>query len=422
MGRIRLVSVLLVLVLLFPQSVFAVDSGTVTDSLQGKTILILGDSYSASYQLNPVYGWPHRMAELYDLTILDHAISGSTLATGENDYYPMVERCKDLEETDVDIVIVQGASNDYSRSFPIGTMEDRQEDTVLGALNLIFDTISEKYPTAQIVAFTPWVSTGTENDLGLETSDYTQAMLALCESRNILCYDASDSQESGIHMDEESFRSQYCLSSTDRWHLNEDGQALFAPVFGRWLDETLYGAALADRFSDLACADEAEKEAVSQVYEAGLMEGISDSLFAPTQAATREALALTLYRLAGSPQTEALTFSDVSPDWESYSAICWAVSQGLLETQDSFGPKRSITRGVLVSALYGYYQLKGGEVLAMTGLGRFSDQSSLPPEQRTAWGWALHENLLSASSELRPQSMVSRLQLAQALAGLLHLD
>jgi lysophospholipase L1-like esterase len=399
-----------------------VDSCTVTGSLQGKTILILGDSYSASYQLNPVYGWPSRMAQLYDLTILDHAISGSTLATGENDYYPMVERCKDLEETDVDIVIVQGSSNDYSRSFPIGTIEDRREDTVLGALNLIFDTISEKYPTAQIVAFTPWVSTGTENKLGLETSDYTQAMLELCESRNILCYNASDSQENGIHMDEESFRSRYCLSSTDRWHLNEDGQALFAPVFGRWLDETLYGAALADRFSDLACADEAEKEAVSRVYEAGLMEGVSTSLFAPTQAATREALALTLYRMAGSPAAEALEFSDVSPDRESYPAICWAVSQGILEAQDSFGPTRSITREALVSALYGYYRRNGGEVLAMAGLGRFSDQSSLSPDQTTAWGWALHEGLISASGELRPQAMVSRLQLAQALAGLLALS
>jgi lysophospholipase L1-like esterase len=414
--------VLLVLVLVFPQSVLAVDSGTVSDSLQGKTILILGDSYSASYQLNPVYGWPHRMSELYDLTILDHAISGSTLATGANDYHPMVERCKDLEETDVDIVIVQGSSNDYSRSFPIGTLEDRREDTVLGALNLIFDTISEKYPTAQIVAFTPWVSTGEENDLGLETSDYTKAMLELCESRNIPCYDASNSQENGIRMNEESFRSRYCLSAKDRWHLNEDGQALFAPVFGRWLDETLYGAALADRFSDLACADEGEKAAVSRVYEAGLMEGISDTLFAPTQAATREALAMTLYRMAGSPQAEALEFSDVSPDRESYPAICWAVSQGLLEAQDSFGPKRSVTREVLVAALYGYYRQTGGEVLAMTGLGRFSDQHSLPSDQRTAWGWALHEDLLSASDELRPQSTVSRLQLAQALAGLLALS
>jgi lysophospholipase L1-like esterase len=412
----------LLLVLVFPQNICAVDNGTVSDSLQGKTILILGDSYSASYQLNPIYGWPHLMAQLYDLTILDHAISGSTLATGKNDYYPMVERCKDLEETAVDIVIVQGSSNDYSRSFPIGTLEDRREDTVLGALNLIFDTISEKYPTAQIVAFTPWVSTGTENDLGLETSDYTRAMLELCESRSILCYDASDTQENGIHMDEESFRSKYCLSSTDRWHLNEDGQALFAPVFGRWLDETLYGATLADRFSDLVCADAAEKAAVSQVYEAGIMRGTSASLFSPTQAATREALAVTLYRLAGSPDTETMTFSDISPDSSSYSAICWAVSQGLITAESSFEPSRSVTREVLVSALYGYYLQHGGEVLALAGLGRFSDQDTLPTDQRTAWGWAMHEGLISpASNKLRPQSTVSRLQLAEALASLFNL-
>jgi hypothetical protein len=335
----------------------------------------------------------------------------------------MVERCKDLEETDVDIVIVQGSSNDYSRSFPIGTLEDRREDTVLGALNLILDTILEKYPDAQIVAFTPWVSTGTENKLGLETSDYTKAMLELCESRSILCYDASNAQENGIHMDEESFRSRYCLSSTDRWHLNEDGQALFAPVFGRWLDETLYGATLADRFSDLVCADQAEKEAVSLVYEAGIMQGTSDSLFAPTRAATREALAVTLYRMAGSPQTENLEFSDVSPDSSSYPAICWAVSQGLLEAQDSFGPKRSLTRESLVTALYAYYRLEGGEILSLAGLGRFSDQNILATDQRTAWGWALHEGLISpVSNELRPQSTVSRLQLAQALAGLLALS
>lgn len=291
----------------------------------------------------------------------------------------------------------------------------------MGALNVILDTLAEAHPEAKLLCFTPWISNGTENDLGLETTAYHDAMLALCESRNIPCYDAADTENNGIEMDQTAFRSEYCLTPTDRWHMNPKGQAMFAPIFARWLQETLYGPyEAADRFTDLIPADDVLRQAVGLLTEQGIMNGISERLFAPARAATRETLAVTLYRMAGSPESGRLEFSDVMPDQGSYPAICWAVSQGLMEGEGQFFPARSLTRQELAAAIYRYdTQIAGEEITALSGLGHYPDRDQLADSAAAAFSWALQEQLLLPENGLlRPQSAVSRGQLAQVLATL----
>ena len=61
----------------------AVDGGKWVDSLQEKTLLILGDSYCAGYGLaRREEAWPYEMASRWNMKYVDHAISGSTFAAG----------------------------------------------------------------------------------------------------------------------------------------------------------------------------------------------------------------------------------------------------------------------------------------------------------------------------------------------------
>lgn len=398
----------------------AVDGGYWKQSIQGKRLLILGDSYCAGYGLaRREDAWPYQMADTWNLTYYDHAISGSTFASGPQSSAPMVERVKEITKDRLDVIIVQGASNDWSHNIPVGELDSRDPETAMGALNVILDTLEEAHPEATLICFTPWISNGTENTLGLETTAYHDAMLSLCENRGILCYDAADDQANGVHMASQDFRTEYCLTPTDRWHMNPKGQAMFAPVFSAWLQNTLYGSVTAaDRFADLIPAEETLRDAVGTLYDKDIMYGTAENLFSPTRAATRETLAVTLYRMAGSPETEH--FSEESAN---QPAIGWAAENGILTEDEGFYPARSLTRQELATALYGYYtRIAGKEATALAGVGGYPDREQLADDAAVAFGWAMYQGFFQVEDgQLRPQALVSRGQLAEALAEFLQI-
>lgn len=424
MKQFRRIFLLLVLLEILALWGFAADGEAESgNSLSGKTMLVIGDSYSASHNLpSKELGWPSLVADDYGMELLDYAISGSSFGTGARAKAPMVERCKDIPETHADIIVIQGGSNDWSKGIPVGERDDRVTDTMLGALNLMLDYFQETYPEATIICFTPWISTGTANELGWETTRYTEAMLMLCRHRDILCYDASNTVQNDIYMNSEAFRTKYCLTPTDRWHLNAGGQTLIAKAFSRWMEENLCSVTVADRFSDLASAEYSLKVDVSRVYENGIMYGTSDTLFSPTIAASRSTLAVTLYRIARWPQISGVEIEDVSYDHDAYYAISWAVEQGILKPEDGkFYPDRALRRQELVEALHACLALWDGEVMGLQGLGQYRDKDAVAKEMVIPWGWALKSGAIKPLEDrLAPEGIVSRGQLATALVRLLE--
>lgn len=415
--------IFIAILIILPLTALAADGQeTSGESLEGKTLMILGDSYSAGHGLNASQmGWPELLAEDYAMELINWAISGSTLAAGERASNPMVYRCLELPAETVDILLIQGGSNDWARGIPLGERDQRDENTFMGALNLILDRMEEMYPEATLICFTPWVSNGATNELGLETTHYAEAMEKVCRHRNILCYDATNTVQNGIYMDSAAFRTKYCLTPNDRWHLNAGGQLLFAPAISRWLQENLCGVTTADRFYDLTGAEYNLKIHVSRVYEQGVMKGISDTLFSPGQVATRKTLAVTLYRIAGEPQVTGGSFLDVSPDSSAYDAISWAVGLGLMTSDGAFYPDRALKRQELVQAAFTLYDMVGGQVQKTQGLGSYLDREEIADPWVIPWGWALKMGILEdMEPRLAPASLVSRGQLAIALSNLME--
>ena len=150
------------------------------------------------------------------------------------------------------------------------------------------------------------------------------------------------------------------------------------------------------------------------------MGGVSDHLFAPTRTATRETLAVTLYRLAGRPSASRHPLMDVEPDTEAYRAVCWAMDHGLFLEAAAFFPEMPVSREMLSAVLLRYYtEILGYPVTALTGLGGYSDGSDVSNYAKLPMGWALCQGILTdRDGLLRPQAAVSRGQLAEALHAL----
>ena len=426
MRNLRQIAIITALCLMLYSTVFAVDSISLGEKgLSGRQFLVLGDSYTAGYGLSSMAeDWTYLMAAQYRMTQFNYSISGSTFAGGPNGNYPMVERCLTLPaDSAPDFIILQGGSNDWSHNISMGQEGDQDPATFYGALNLILDTLSEKYPRAEIVGFSPWVSDGTQNKVGLIQQDYTDAMLRIFAERGLDCYDASDTDQNGMFLNRKEFRETYCLNGGDWYHLSAGGHAMFAPIISQWLEDTLYPVSIDTRFYDLTFSSSDLHAAVLSLVDDGILSGIAPHLFFPTRATTRSDLAQALYRMEGYPEFSDHSMYDVDAADPAYPAVCWAMDAGLFSESEWFYPDSVLTREMLSTVLYRFYaDYEDGFVSATVGLGTYRDGSAVASYARIPLGWALSADILSEQNGmLKPGGAVSRGQLALSLYRLRQL-
>ena len=87
------------------------------------------------------------------------------------------------------------------------------------------------------------------------------------------------------------------------------------------------------------------------------MEGVSDTMFDIYGTMTRGMLVTVLYRMAGSPATQATTsFVDVPQDAYYAKAVAWAQANDLVNgvSEDRFDPDDEMTQQEFVTLLYRY--------------------------------------------------------------------
>ena len=85
------------------------------------------------------------------------------------------------------------------------------------------------------------------------------------------------------------------------------------------------------------------------------MKGTSATTFDPNSCATRAAMATVLYRMAGSPQvTGSNPFTDVKEGTWYTEAVNWAYENGIVKgvTEELFAPNRAITRQEAATMIY----------------------------------------------------------------------
>ena len=175
-----------------------------------------------------------------------------------------------------------------------------------------------------------------------------------------------------------------------------------------------------EAYSDLN-TDQWYHEYTDYVIRHGLMDGMGDGKFAPDGKLTRGMLVTTLYRLAGEPEvTEPTTFQDVSEGRYFSDAIAWAEDVGIAKgiTEKLFAPDHAITREQAVTFLYRYVT----EYLKQTPAGDgdltgFTDAASISLYAREAMSWATATGLLEGYGDgaIGPKNPVTRAQMAKFL-------
>lgn len=199
------------------------------DCLEGVTLTALGDSYFNYGKDNPADRWLTLLSDKYKMKLKNYGIGGSMVSDYAGDHNPMVNRL-DKMSSGADIVLFEGGRNDFNQKTPMGEIDSRDTKTFAGAVNYVIDELQKKYPNALLICITTWyVGDGTEK--------YAETMKAVCKARNVICFDATDQALTGVYMNRESFRSQYCIRPSDVSHLNAAGMKLVLPVFEKFIGE-----------------------------------------------------------------------------------------------------------------------------------------------------------------------------------------
>jgi len=162
-------------------------------------------------------------------------------------------------------------------------------------------------------------------------------------------------------------------------------------------------------------------DAVAYVYDKGMMEGTTDTTFAPTMNLTRSMIAQVLYNLEERPEAPgAAGFPDVAAGAWYADAVNWAAARGIVKGYDTgaFGPEDSVTREQLAAILYRYAQAKGYDTTqGGMAVREFSDSASISDWAQTAMSWAVNAQVLSGKGNgvLDPQGTATRAEVAQML-------
>ena len=161
------------------------------------------------------------------------------------------------------------------------------------------------------------------------------------------------------------------------------------------------------------------KGSVDYVSGKGLMNGVGEGRFDPTGPMTRAMVVTVLWRIAGEPDADACTFSDVpSGAWYS-AAVAWAESTGVVTGVGGgkFAPSGKITREQLATILYRYCGFKKLDVSEKGDVSVFSDRDRIDSWATEAVRWAVGIGLIRGVTDdtVDPLGNATREQVAAIL-------
>lgn len=162
-------------------------------------------------------------------------------------------------------------------------------------------------------------------------------------------------------------------------------------------------------------------DSVMYVFNNGIMSGVGSGVFGPGQSTTRAMLVTMLYRMEGSPAVSAGNGFDDVEDGSWYAdAVLWASSNGIVEgvSDTAFAPGESVTREQIATLLYRYAQYKGVELAEGADLSAYADAGQIGSWAYEALAWANAAGLVSGRSEteLAPAGTALRSEVAAILA------
>ena len=147
------------------------------------------------------------------------------------------------------------------------------------------------------------------------------------------------------------------------------------------------------------------EEAVRYAYFHNIMEGMSETEFAPATALTRAMAVQILYNLEGQPDLSdenlGYPYEDVDAQAWYGNAVYWARLTGVATGygDGTFQPGDSITRQEFAQMLYNYAKYKGYDLSAEGDLSTFPDANSIADWAEAAMSWANGNQLINGHDD-----------------------
>ena len=166
-------------------------------------------------------------------------------------------------------------------------------------------------------------------------------------------------------------------------------------------------------------------DAVNYVFENGLMNGTSDTVFSPNATTSRGMIVTILYRLAGSPDLPesnwGYPYADVDVAAYYSTPVYWARMNDLVTgySDTQFGPDDAITREQMAAILYRYaenLELDTDTDFIPDKYYDFPDYKTVSRYAANAMSWCVNKGIVNGSNgKLNPQGTATRAEVATML-------
>ena len=182
------------------------------------------------------------------------------------------------------------------------------------------------------------------------------------------------------------------------------------------------------RFADVMDENAWYYDAVYAAYDAGLMNGVGEGLFAPNATLDRATLATVLYREAGESAAKGTaSFTDIAEGQWYTDAVNWAAEQGVVNgyPEGTFRPEAPITRQEMATMLYRYWKLRGGKYTAKDDvLAGYQDRGEVADWALEAMRWTVQSGIIigMTPTTLNPAGSATRAQVALVLVNYLKMN
>ncbi len=191
------------------------------ESLKGKRIAFIGDSYVRNHKEPVERTWHYKFAKKYGMEYFNYGRNGACVTIDRERFgKALCNRYMEMNDT-LDYIVIIAGHNDASLLNEIGGIEVYKEK-----LNVLCEGLINKYPTSKILFFTPW------NRPDFANSDFKKvidATIEVCGNYSIPVFDSA--RRSNIFAHSEAFRKIYFQGGTgkDTAHLNAKGHDRFFP-------------------------------------------------------------------------------------------------------------------------------------------------------------------------------------------------
>ncbi len=211
------------------------------NSLQGKTVLFVGDSLCEAYcekntaDYGDKVGWAGRIMKANDMGGLNRSLGGASLSDcrGEN---TVINQLIDMTGNEYDYLILEGGGNDAWESAPVGEITEGFEgpfdtSTFAGGFENTIKYAKDNFGNATfgfIVTFTmPAAEFGRMSDM----SEYFALSKKICEKWGIPYLD--------LYFDEDLNKNRLKTHLTDNLpdhiHPNSAGYNIITPIIEDWM-------------------------------------------------------------------------------------------------------------------------------------------------------------------------------------------